>query len=126
MAGSSQTSLNATLSSPQTGAPKPNHNHMHPHRQSFAENQRHPPPSPRSQRHPSFTQQAIQDLVNHPPPNRHPNPRYSGRDWRDVALGELAVPEDVRWASMDDSVQSATFVRVPPMVHSYVFLDSTR
>ena len=92
----------------QPGAHKPIH--VHAHRHSFAENQRHPPPSPRAHRHPSFTQQALQELMNHPPSNRHPNPRYAGRDWRDIALGELAVPEDVRWADMDTSVQDATMV----------------
>lgn len=86
-------------------------NHIAAHRQSFAENHRYPPPSPRNQRHPSFTQQALQELMNHPPSNRHPNPRYAGRDWQDIALGELAVPEDVRWADFDLSVQDATMVR---------------
>lgn len=85
--------------------------HVAAHRQSFAENQRHPPPSPRSHRHPSFTQQALQELMNHPPSNRRPNPRHSGKDWRDIPLGELAVPEDVRWAELDTSVQDATMVR---------------
>ncbi|KAK3954730.1 hypothetical protein QBC32DRAFT_73642 [Pseudoneurospora amorphoporcata] len=80
----------------------------HSHRQSFAENQRHPPPSPRTQRHPSFTQQAIQDLMNNPPPNRHQNPRYIGRDWRDVAIGELLQPDEVKWAELDNSIQEAT------------------
>ncbi|SPQ25822.1 d2e6ab78-1b73-4d2a-9532-ccbb0b92164d [Thermothielavioides terrestris] len=84
--------------------------HIAAHRQSFAENQRYPPPSPRNQRHPSFTQQALQELMNHPPSNRHPNPRYAGRDWRDIALGELVVPEDVRWADLDLSVQDATML----------------
>lgn len=87
--------------------------HVPSHRQSFAENQRHPPPSPRSQRHPSFTQQAIQDLLNHPPTNRLPNPRFAGRDWRDIALGELVSPDDVKWTEMDTSVEEATMVRKP-------------
>ncbi|KAL2258828.1 hypothetical protein VTK26DRAFT_7695 [Humicola hyalothermophila] len=113
-ANSSASSLGASASAPmernnsQSGAHKPIH--VHNHRHSFVENQRHPPPSPRAHRHPSFTQQALQDLMNHPPPNRHPNPRYAGRDWRDIALGELAVPEDIRWADMDASVQDATLL----------------
>ncbi|OIW26384.1 hypothetical protein CONLIGDRAFT_634664 [Coniochaeta ligniaria NRRL 30616] len=83
--------------------------HIAAHRQSFVENQRHPPPpSPRSQRHPSFTQQAIQDLVNHPPTNTHANPRFAGRDWRNVAIGELASADDVNWAELDTSVEEAT------------------
>ena len=88
-------------------------NHIAAHRQSFAENQRYPPPSPRDRRHPSLTQSALLELMNHAPSNRHPNPRYAGRDWRDIAVGELVVPEDVRWAELDLSVQDATMVRYP-------------
>jgi hypothetical protein len=51
--------------------------------------------------------------MNHPPTNRNPNPRYAGRDWRDITVGELAVPEDVRWADLDLSVQDATMVSSP-------------
>jgi hypothetical protein len=91
------------------------------HRQGFAENLRNPPPSPRSQRHPSFTQQAIQDLVNHPPANRQPNPRWVGRDWRGITLGELAGQDDIRWVGMETSVEEATMVclgaRVTDVVH---------
>jgi hypothetical protein len=84
--------------------------HIATHRQSFAEHQRHPPPSPRSQRHPSFTQQAIQELLSHPPSNRPPNPRFAGRDWQDVSLGELASQDDVKWVDMSTSVEEATMV----------------
>ncbi len=115
---SSSSSLAAATSAPmernnsQSSTHKPAH--LAAHRQSFVENQRYPPPSPRDRRHPSFTQQALLELMNHPPSNRHPNPRYAGRDWRDVAVGELAVPEDVRWADLDLSVQDATMVRRRP------------
>ena len=85
--------------------------HMASHRQNFVENQRYPPPSPRDRRHPSFTQQALLEIMNHNPSNKHPNPRYAGRDWRDIGVGELAAPEDVRWADLDLSVQDATMVR---------------
>ncbi|KAK4240737.1 hypothetical protein C8A03DRAFT_12966 [Achaetomium macrosporum] len=113
-ANNSSSSLGATAASPmersnsQSSAHKPSH--IATHRQSFIENQRFPPASPRNHRHPSFTQQALQELMNHPPSNRHPNPRYAGRDWRDIAVGELAVPEDVRWADLDSSVQEATML----------------
>lgn len=84
--------------------------HIATHRQSFADNQRHPaPPSPRSQRHPSLSQQAIQDLVNSPH-SRHSNPRFTGRDWRDVSISELAHQEDVHWANLDTTVEEATKV----------------
>ncbi|KAK3313937.1 hypothetical protein B0H66DRAFT_367805 [Apodospora peruviana] len=115
---SSSGSLGVTIPSPllqersssQTSSQKPSN--IAPHRQSFVENQRYPPASPRGQRHPSFTQQAIQELMNHPPSNRHPNSRYAGRDWRDIAVGELALPDDVHWADLDTSVEDATMTLV--------------
>ncbi|KAK3301537.1 uncharacterized protein B0H64DRAFT_414963 [Chaetomium fimeti] len=113
-ASNSSSSLSAAVSPPmertnsQSSIHKPSH--IAAHRQSFAENQRHPPPSPRNHRHPSLTQQALLDLMNHPPTNKHPNPRYAGRDWRDITVGELAVPEDVRWADLGLSVQDATML----------------
>ncbi|KAK8022484.1 sds23/moc1 [Apiospora rasikravindrae] len=84
--------------------------HGHSHRHSLAENLRGLPPSPRSQRHPSLTQAAIQDLLNHPPTSKAHNPRFAGRDWRDVAVGELASKDDVKWVTMDTSVEEATMV----------------
>lgn len=113
-AGSSGPSLGVSIPAPlersgsQTGNPKSAH--VAAHRQSFADNQRYPPPSPRTHRHPSFTQQAIQDLMNNPPTNRHANPRYAGRDWRDLPIGEFASPEEVRWVEYDTSVEEATMV----------------
>jgi hypothetical protein len=77
------------------------------HRSSFAENLRH---SPRSQRHPSFTQAAVQELLNHPPATRTGDPRFVGRDWRNIRVGELVTKEEVRWAELDTDVQTATTV----------------
>lgn len=78
------------------------------HRQSFAEELRNPPASPR-RRHASVTQIAVQDLFNNPPPARH-NSKFAGREWRDVHVGELTSPDDVRWATLDTSVEEATMV----------------
>ncbi|KAG0647416.1 sds23 [Hyphodiscus hymeniophilus] len=75
------------------------------HRSSFAENMRH---SPRSQRHPSFTQAAVQELINHPPAPRTGDPRFAGRDWRQIHLGELVQRSAVRWAELDTAVEKAT------------------
>src|SRR4051812_4556922 len=76
--------------------------HIPAHRTSFAETHPPPPPpSPRPQRPPSFTQQAVQDLLNRPPTHAHQNPRFAGRDWRNVAVGELASLADVSWAELD-------------------------
>lgn len=81
------------------------------HRQSFAEGLRNTPSSPRSHRHPSFTQAAVQELLNHPPAaNKHANPKFAGRDWVDVAIGELVSSSDVRWVELDSTIEEATMV----------------
>ena len=48
----------------------------------------------------------MQGLINHPPPQRNPN--FVGRDWRDIALGELVSADAVRWATLNDSVEDCT------------------
>lgn len=77
------------------------------HRSSFAENLRH---SPRSQRHPSFTQSAVQELLNHPPAPKTSDSRFVGRDWRQIRVGELIENTEVRWAELDVGVEQATKV----------------
>ncbi|KAL6816366.1 hypothetical protein J3E69DRAFT_345287 [Trichoderma sp. SZMC 28015] len=80
------------------------------HRQSFTEGFRNPPPSPRH-RHPSLTQAAIQDLLIHPPStNKHQNPKFVGREWRDITIGELITAEDVNWIEIGGSVEEATLM----------------
>lgn len=74
------------------------------------------PPSPRSQRHPSFTgiaPAAVQDLLSVPPANKAADSRFAGRDWRDIQLGELASLSDVKWVTMDTCVEEATMVMHP-------------
>ncbi|KAF4637945.1 hypothetical protein G7Y89_g150 [Cudoniella acicularis] len=86
------------------------------HRSSFAENLRH---SPRSQRHPSFTQAAVQELLNHPPATKTGDPRFVGRDWRNIRVGELVTKNEVRWADLDTDVQTAASLLIeagPPNV----------
>lgn len=80
------------------------------HRASFAENLRH---SPRSQRHPSFTQAAVQELLQHPPVSTPSDPRFAGRDWRSIQVGELVRQSDVRWTELGSSVEEATHVCIP-------------
>ena len=77
------------------------------HRSSFAENLRH---SPRSQRHPSLTQSAVQELINHPPASKTGDPRFAGRDWRQIHVGELVQESDVRFVELDTGVEQATKV----------------
>lgn len=79
------------------------------HRHSFAENMRTMPSSPRH-RPPSLTQAAVQELMNNPPTRKHNNSKFTGRDWRDITVGELVSPEDVCWVELDDSVEEATRV----------------
>lgn len=80
------------------------------HRQSFADNLRHIPPSPR-QRQPSLTQAAIQELLNNPPhANRFHNPKFANREWTDITVGELV--SDALWIELDSTVEEATMVSV--------------
>lgn len=94
------------------------------HRQSFTESVRNLPPSPRH-RHPSLTQAAIQDLVNHPPStSRHQNPKFVGREWGDIAIGELVSIEDVRWIDIECSVEEATMVSTDCSSHCCLILSA--
>ncbi|KAL1305986.1 hypothetical protein AAFC00_004121 [Neodothiora populina] len=90
------------------------------HRSSFAENLRGVPSSPR-QRNPSFSQQALQDLINNPPVARHSpaGDKYQDRDWRSIKVGEIISPEQVRFVESDTSVEAATKLLIesgPPNV----------
>ncbi|KAJ9666496.1 cell separation during budding [Coniosporium apollinis] len=78
------------------------------HRQSFAENLRGVPGSPRTQRQASLNQQALQELLNNPPVARNGTPELAGRDWRSVQIGEITSQEDVRFVEMETSVEEAT------------------
>lgn len=77
------------------------------HRASLAENLRNIPKSPR-QRHPSLTQAAVQELINHP--IQHKAGAFSGRDWRDIHVGELVDNADVRFVELDTPVEQVTKV----------------
>lgn len=93
-----------------------------PHRQSFSESLRGLPPSPRSQRHPSFSQAAVQELLNNPPVNRAPDPAFVGRDWRTIHVGELVNAADLRFAELDTGIEAATNVcqgRAPSRAHPH-------
>ena len=89
------------------------------HRSSFAENMR----SPRSQRHPSFTQSALQELLNHPPAHRSGDARFFGRDWRHIRVGELVDQAEVRWAKLEDGVEATTKVSAPSQIMTEQITD---
>ncbi|KAF1946480.1 hypothetical protein EJ02DRAFT_450571 [Clathrospora elynae] len=88
----------------------PNPQHVS-HRSSFAEHMRGTPSSPRASRQPSLTQQALQDLLNNPP-TKAGDPKFQGRDWKTVRLGEIVDPDLVRFAEYDTSVEDATSLLV--------------
>lgn len=50
----------------------------------------------------------------HPPHSRSPNPKFAGRDWREVQLGELVSinTDTVQWVDMESSVEEATMTLV--------------
>lgn len=78
------------------------------HRHSFTENLRGVPPSPRAQRQPSLSQQALQELLNNPPVRKSTDMEFTGRDWRTVQVHEAIDPEQVRFVEMDTSIEDAT------------------
>jgi hypothetical protein len=84
------------------------------HRSSFAENMRPAPPSPRTPRHPSFTQAAVQELINHPQITRPGSTKFAGRDWRQIKIGELVSKDDVRFVESDTGIEEATKVGHTP------------
>lgn len=81
----------------------------HTHRGSFAEQMRGGPGSPRASRQPSLSQQAFQDLINNPP-TKAGDPKFHGRDWKTIRLGEIVDPTLVRFVEYDTSVEDATSV----------------
>ena len=81
------------------------------HRQSFAENLRSGPGSPRSQRQPSLSQSALQDLLSHPPVGKTGNHEFTERDWRKVRIAEIVELGNVKFVNLETSVEEATKVR---------------
>lgn len=100
-----------TQSSPGRDAPiRPPASPIMGHRQSFAENLRNGPSSPRSQRQPSLSQSALQDLLNHPPVGKSGNPEFAERDWRKVRVSEIVELGNIKFVSFETSVEEATKV----------------
>ncbi|RLL95742.1 hypothetical protein CFD26_103683 [Aspergillus turcosus] len=95
--------------SPSTRSQSLRLNHSnHQHRQSFSESLRAAPGSPRTRRQPSFTQAAIQSLIDNPPAPKDVNPAFAGRDWREISIGELVRPDDLRFVELDTGIEEAT------------------
>lgn len=70
------------------------------------------PQSPRARRQPSLTQAAIQGLIDNPPVRNPADPAFMGRDWRQIAIGELVKPQDLRFVEVDTGIEEATNVRI--------------
>ena len=49
--------------------------------------------------------------MNNPPKAGAADPAFAGRDWHDIAVGELVDPTDVRFVELDTGVEDATNVR---------------
>jgi CBS domain-containing protein len=84
----------------------------HQHRQSFSESLRAAPGSPRARRQPSLTQSAIQSLIDNPPAPNHVDPAFVGRDWREISIGELVSPDDLKFVEIDTGIEEATNVLI--------------
>lgn len=74
------------------------------------------PPSPRGSRQLSMSEVQIRDLMNNPPTAGSADPKFAGRDWQHIAVGELVRPEDLRWVEVDTGVEDATNVSHYPIV----------
>lgn len=86
----------------------------HPHRQSFHEQLRGLPPSPRATRHLSLSQAQIQELLNNPPVAGTADPKFAGRDWQHIQVGELIDPRNLHFVELDTGIEAATNVGMMP------------
>ncbi|OOF90048.1 hypothetical protein ASPCADRAFT_212255 [Aspergillus carbonarius ITEM 5010] len=84
----------------------------HQHRQSIGDSLRAAPGSPRARRQPSLTQAAIQSLIDNPPAPSNANPAFVGRDWREISIGELVSPDDLKFVEVDTGIEEATNVLI--------------
>ncbi|KAF2011682.1 hypothetical protein BU24DRAFT_426767 [Aaosphaeria arxii CBS 175.79] len=107
------------------GSPNPNSHTPSAHRSSFAENMRGIPHSPRASRQPSLTQQALQDLLNNPP-NKNADPKFIGRDWKSIRIGEVVDKGLVRWVEDGTSVEEATNLLVESGAPNVVLLRESK
>ena len=87
--------------------PSPNINH---HRHSFSEHLRGLPASPRATRQFSISSIGVQDLINNPPKSGNEDAAFKGRDWHDIAVGELVHAHDVRFIELDTGIEEASNV----------------
>ena len=82
------------------------------HRQSFTDQLRGLPPSPRAARHLSLSQLQIQELLNNPPKVGSADPAFAGRDWQHIIVDELVHSKDLLFVEWGTSVETATNVGI--------------
>jgi len=51
----------------------------------------------------------VQELI-HQPSSKGGDPRFAGKDWRQVKIGEFVQNDDVKWVELDTGVEEATKV----------------
>ncbi|CDM33683.1 hypothetical protein DTO013E5_1458 [Penicillium roqueforti] len=115
--GSDASLNNASIASPRSSTESRSRNPLrisanHQHRQSLSESLRGPPGSPRARRQPSLPQSAIQSLIDNPPPPKASNPAFVGRDWREISVGELVSPGDLKFVELDTGIEEATNILI--------------
>lgn len=43
----------------------------------------------------------------------NPDPKFAGRDWRHISIGELVSPDDLKFVEVDTGIEEATDVSSP-------------
>ncbi|KAK3622989.1 cell separation during budding [Elasticomyces elasticus] len=97
------------------------------HRASFAENLRGYPTSPRTTRAPSFSGQALTDLLMQPSTKSNGDEaKFRGRDWRTVQVGEIVDSAEVRFVELDTSIEHTTKLLIKSGAPNVVLIRETR
>ena len=52
----------------------------------------------------------MQSLIDNPPAPSAPNPAFVGCDWREISIGELVKPDDLKFVELDTGIEEATQV----------------
>ncbi|KAK5129486.1 hypothetical protein LTR08_003209 [Meristemomyces frigidus] len=111
-------------SSSQQASPSPSLSH----RSSLVENFRNYPPSPRAQRNPSFSGQALNDLIMHPAVKGQggDDARFKDRDWRSIQVSELVEPGQIRFVELDTSIEDTTKLLIKSGAPNVVLIRESR
>lgn len=65
-----------------------------------------------------MSQAAVQELI-HQQPAKTGDPRFVGRDWRQVQVGELVHTSDVKWVELETGVEEASKVGTPGVIKEH-------